>query len=80
MIKIIPNLHPAIVHFPFAFTTAALAFTAIGTLFRNWPYAAQCLMTGRWMLWGAANCMQLPDSNLSGKTALPTNALEGYLP
>jgi len=54
MIEIIPNFHPAIVHFPIAFTTAALAFTAIGTLFKNWSYAAQCLMTGRWMLWGAA--------------------------
>ncbi|GAB5605760.1 DUF2231 domain-containing protein [Sideroxyarcus sp. TK5] len=54
MIEIIPNFHPAIVHFPIAFTTAALAFTVIGTLFRNWSYAAQCLITGRWMLWGAA--------------------------
>lgn len=54
MIEIIPNFHPAFVHFPIAFVTAALAFTAIGTLFRRWPYAAQCLVTGRWMLWGAA--------------------------
>lgn len=54
MIEIIPNFHPAFVHFPIAFSTAALAFTAIGTVFRRWPYAAQCLVTGRWMLWGAA--------------------------
>lgn len=54
MIEIIPNFHPAIVHFPIAFTTAALAFTSIGTLFRRWSYAAQCLVAGRWMLWGAA--------------------------
>ncbi|MBI5658000.1 MAG: DUF2231 domain-containing protein [Nitrosomonadales bacterium] len=54
MIEIIPNFHPAIVHFPIAFTAAALAFTAAGTLFGNWPHAAQCRMTGRWMLWGAA--------------------------
>lgn len=54
MIEIIPNFHPAIVHFPIAFTTAAVAFTAVGMLFGNWPHAAQCLMTGRWMLWGAA--------------------------
>lgn len=54
MINIIPNWHPAFVHFPIAFTTAALAFTGMGTLFRNWSYAAQCLITGRWMLWGAA--------------------------
>ncbi|MBI5438143.1 MAG: DUF2231 domain-containing protein [Nitrosomonadales bacterium] len=54
MIEIIPNLHPALVHFPIAFATSAVAFIAIGTIFKNWPYAAQCLMAGRWMLWGAA--------------------------
>ena len=54
MIEIIPNFHPALVHFPIAFTAAAVAFTAVGTVFKNWPYAAQCLITGRWMLWGAA--------------------------
>lgn len=54
MIEIIPNWHPVFVHFPIALTTAALAFTAVGALFRNGPYAAQCQMTGRWMLWGAA--------------------------
>lgn len=54
MIEILPNWHPALVHFPIAFATAALAFTAIGTLFRNWSYAVQCQLMGRWMLWGAA--------------------------
>ncbi|GAB1232796.1 DUF2231 domain-containing protein [Ferrigenium sp. UT4] len=54
MIEIIPNFHPAIVHFPIAFGTAAVAFTSVGILFSNWTYAAQCLRTGRWMLWGAA--------------------------
>lgn len=54
MIEIIPNYHPAFVHFPVAFVTAAAAFTAAGTVFRSWSYAAQCLMTGRWMLWAAA--------------------------
>lgn len=54
MIEIIQNLHPALVHFPIAFATAAVAFIAVGTSFRSWPYAAQCLITGRWMLWGAA--------------------------
>ena len=54
MIEIIPNFHPALVHFPIAFATAAVAFIAIGTIFKNWPYATQCLMAGRWMLWGAA--------------------------
>ncbi len=54
MIEIIPNFHPALVHFPIAFATAAVAFIAVGTLFRKWLYAAQCLIAGRWMLWGAA--------------------------
>lgn len=54
MIEIIPNFHPAFVHFPIAFTTAAVGFIAAGTLFTSWPYAAQCLTTGRWMLWSAA--------------------------
>lgn len=53
MIEIIPNLHPAIVHFPIAFTIAAVVFITIGTLLRGRPSAAQCLITGRWMLWGA---------------------------
>lgn len=46
MIEIIPNWHPVFVHSPIAFTTAA-AFTAVGMLFGNWPYAAQCRATGR---------------------------------
>jgi len=54
MIEIIPNWHPALVHFSIAFATAAAAFTAAGVVFKKWPYAAQCLVTGRWMLWGAA--------------------------
>lgn len=54
MVEIIPNWHPALVHFPIAFATAALTFIAVGTLFKNWPYAMQCLTTGRWLLWGAA--------------------------
>ncbi len=54
MIEIIPNFHPAIVHFPIAFVTAAVAFITVGTVFGSRSYAAQCLMTGRWMLWGAA--------------------------
>ena len=32
MIEIIPNFHPAIVHFPIAFATAALAFTAVSAV------------------------------------------------
>ncbi|MDP2760567.1 MAG: hypothetical protein Q8O64_09225 [Sideroxyarcus sp.] len=51
MIEVIPNWHPAFVHFPIAFATAAVAFVAVGTVCRNWSYAVQCLLTGRWMLW-----------------------------
>ena len=54
MIEVIPNWHPAFVHFPIAFTTAAVAFITIGTLFKNKSYAAQCQVTGRWILWAAA--------------------------
>lgn len=54
MIEIIPNFHPAIVHFPIAFGTAAVAFCTVGVLFKKQTYATQCLITGRWMLWGAA--------------------------
>jgi len=54
MIEIIPNWHPVFVHFPIAFATAAVAFTTIGTVFKNRSWTAQCLMTGRWMLWAAA--------------------------
>lgn len=53
MFEIIPNFHPAIVHFPIAFSTAAVAFFMVGVLFKKRPYAAQCLMMGRWMLLGA---------------------------
>jgi len=54
MFEIIPNWHPAFVHFPIAFTTAAAAFIATGLLFNNASWANQSLTTGRWMLWGAA--------------------------
>ncbi len=53
MIEIIPNFHPVLVHFPIAFITSALAFTAIGALLNNKPYASLILLAGRWMLWGA---------------------------
>ncbi len=53
MIEIIPNWHPVLVHFPIAFSTAAVAFIGAGTIFKNHSLTAQCLMTGRWMLWAA---------------------------
>lgn len=54
MIEIIPNWHPALVHFPIAFATAALVLVAFGILFKTQTWAAQCLTMGRWMLWAAA--------------------------
>lgn len=54
MLEIIPNWHPALVHFPIAFSAVAVAFFTVGVIFKSRPYAAQCLMIGRWMLWGAA--------------------------
>jgi len=54
MIEIIPNWHPAFVHFPIAFATASVFFAAIGKLFRAQPWAQQCLVFGRWMLWASA--------------------------
>ncbi|MEQ1527643.1 MAG: DUF2231 domain-containing protein [Gallionella sp.] len=54
MIEIIPNWHPLFVHFPIAFATAAVFFVFIGKLFKAKPWAKQCLIFGRWMLWAAA--------------------------
>lgn len=54
MIEIIPNWHPLFVHFPIAFATAAVFFSMAARMFKEKPWAAQCLTTGRWMLWGAA--------------------------
>lgn len=54
MIEIIPNWHPAFVHFPIAFATSSVFLAAIGKLFRAKPWAEQCLVFGRWMLWAAA--------------------------
>jgi uncharacterized membrane protein len=54
VIEIIPNWHPAFVHFPIAFSTAAVFFTACGVLFKDNPRAQQYLLFGHWMLWAAA--------------------------
>jgi uncharacterized membrane protein len=54
MIEIIPNWHPLFVHFPIAFATAAVFFMALGKLFKIKPWATQCRIFGRWMLWAAA--------------------------
>jgi uncharacterized membrane protein len=54
MIEIIPNWHPVFVHFPISFATAAVFFFAAAQIFKGKPWAAQSLITGRWMLWAAA--------------------------
>jgi uncharacterized membrane protein len=54
MIEIIPNWHPVFVHFPIAFATAAVFFFTAAQLFKEKSWAAQSLLTGRWMLWSAA--------------------------
>ncbi len=53
MIEIIPNWHPIFVHFPIAFATASVFFFVAAKLFRRKKWAVQCLLVGRWMLWGA---------------------------
>ncbi len=54
MIEVIPNWHPVFVHFPIAFATASVFFFVAAKLFKEKTLAAQCLLTGRWMLWAAA--------------------------
>ena len=54
MIEIIPNWHPLFVHFPIAFSAAAVFFMAMGKVFRGQAWATQSLLFGRWMLWAAA--------------------------
>jgi len=54
MFEIIPNWHPVFVHFPIVLTTASAFFFTVAQLSKDKPWSAQCLMTGRWMLWGAA--------------------------
>lgn len=53
MVELIPNWHPAWVHFPIAFATAAVFFAVTGKLFKSRSWAMPCLIMGRWMLWGA---------------------------
>ncbi len=54
MIEVIPNWHPAFVHFPIAFVTASVFLVAAGKLFKVKPWADHCIVFGRWMLWAAA--------------------------
>ncbi len=54
MIEIIPNWHPVFVHFPIAFVSAAVFLMSIGMSLKEKPWAKECLIFGRWMLWAAA--------------------------
>lgn len=54
MPTIIPNLHPAAVHFPIALTLMALAFSALAKFFPNSRFAEQWAVVGHWSLWLAA--------------------------
>lgn len=54
MIEVIPNWHPAFVHFPIAFVTASVLLVAAGKMFQVKPWADNCIVFGRWMLWAAA--------------------------
>lgn len=54
MIEVIPNWHPAFVHFPIAFASASVFFFVAAKLVTEEKLAAQYLASGRWMLWGAA--------------------------
>lgn len=54
MIEIIPNWHPVFIHFPIAFTIAAVFLVGAGCVFSSKSWAQQCALFGRWMLWAAA--------------------------
>jgi len=51
---IIPNLHPAIVHFPIALAVAAMGFSALAKALPNNRLAEQWSIVGHWTLWLAA--------------------------
>ena len=51
---IIPNLHPAVVHFPIAFAITALGFSALVKVFPNSRLTEQWNVIGHWSLWLAA--------------------------
>ncbi len=56
MPEIIPNLHPAVVHFPIALVTASLLFHAAAILFKKKAWAMQLATVGHYTLWlGAAS-------------------------
>lgn len=50
MLEIIPNWHPALVHFPIALILVAAFFTVAAKLAGDRPVAGQWAATGRWTL------------------------------
>ncbi len=54
MPEIIPNLHPAVVHFPIALTLVALLFSIVARVFSEYRFAPQWAAVGHWSLRFAA--------------------------
>ena len=51
MPEIIPNLHPAVVHFPLALMTVSLLFHVAAMLFKNRLWSSQLATVAHWTLW-----------------------------
>ena len=51
MIEIIPNFHPAAVHFPIALVGTSLLFHVAAALFPNSRWSSQWVSAGHWLLW-----------------------------